>query len=172
MFSSRGYASTDTQSIRIFLCGKDGDLLKYFETIEAQGRQLSFDELFDKAKGVYKMYGTSGAFHRALGGRYTSAETRIPAGSPWVPPQKDKSSAGLGAEKQKGTTRKNAKRKEKEKEVVEEEEEDSEPFEGDQVLAQATRYIFDTSISREAVYAVADGDIGRVWECLKVSSYD
>ena len=42
-------------------------------------------------------------------------------------------------------------------------------FEGDRVLAQTCRLMEELMISREAAYAVAVGDAGRVYECVKVS---
>lgn len=45
---------------------------------------------------------------------------------------------------------------------------EEEEFTGDLVLAKSCRFIYDAMISRHTTYAVADGDIGSVWECLKV----
>ncbi|KAF9487211.1 hypothetical protein BDN71DRAFT_1514192 [Pleurotus eryngii] len=43
----------------------------------------------------------------------------------------------------------------------------TEEVKGDSALARSTRFIHNTTISREAMYAAADGDIGREWQCLK-----
>lgn len=129
----------------------------------AQDKLPSCEDLLDKARKVYTMYGTLGAFERAMKGKYKSSETKIPEGGTWKPPTKDKSSEGLGKGKTKAPS-KNAKKKDSPVQVPK----PTKPFKGDQTLAQATRFIFDGTLSREAVYAVADGDIGRVWNCLKV----
>lgn len=42
-------------------------------------------------------------------------------------------------------------------------------FKGDRTLAKSIRFMHETIMSREAAYAVAEGDIGRVYECVKVS---
>lgn len=49
--------------------------------------------------------------------------------------------------------------------------EDEDIFEGDLVIAQSSHFIHDGMISRHATYAVADGDIGSVWECMKVRHF-
>lgn len=41
-------------------------------------------------------------------------------------------------------------------------------FLGDQSLAQSCRFLYDATISREIIYATAEGDVGRVWEAMKV----
>lgn len=43
-------------------------------------------------------------------------------------------------------------------------------FYGDQTLAKSIMFMYETMISRDAAYAVTEGDIGRVYECVKVSS--
>lgn len=40
-------------------------------------------------------------------------------------------------------------------------------FDGDQVLSTFMR---DARVSREFLYAVAEGDVGRVYEAMKVSN--
>ena len=42
-------------------------------------------------------------------------------------------------------------------------------FQGDQSLAKSIKFMHKAMISREAAYAVAGGDIGRAYECVKVS---
>jgi len=44
------------------------------------------------------------------------------------------------------------------------------PFYGDRSFAEAATFKRDAMISREVVYAAAEGDVGRVWEGLKVNS--
>jgi hypothetical protein len=47
-------------------------------------------------------------------------------------------------------------------------EEPEEPFLGDRVLARSIVFMRDTLISREAAYAIAEGDVGRAYEVIKV----
>ena len=42
------------------------------------------------------------------------------------------------------------------------------PFKGDRVLANSIALIRDAMISREMSYAIAEGDVGRVYEVMKV----
>lgn len=43
-------------------------------------------------------------------------------------------------------------------------------FNGDQVLSNSIAFMRDTWVSREFLYAVAEGDVGRVYEAMKVSN--
>lgn len=136
------------------MCGKDGDLLKFFELKATEDNIPSIEVLLETAEKLQKMYGTPAAYHRAIKATYTNNATKIPEGSAWTPPAKEKSS--LEMEQKKKTTRKKT------------EKETDREFTGDLVMAQSSRFIHDTMISRHASYAVADGDIGSVWECMKV----
>ena len=42
-------------------------------------------------------------------------------------------------------------------------------FQGDRSLAKSIMFMHETMVSREAAYAVAERDIGRAYECVKVS---
>jgi hypothetical protein len=141
--------------IRIVLCGKDGDLLKFFQLKAAEEKIPSLEALLETAKKLQKMYGRPAAYHRALKGTYTNNATKIPEGSTWTPPAKEKSSAEVG--QKKGMCKKKKEGNEMDKK-----------FFGDLVVAQSSRFIHDAMISRHATFAVADGDIGSVWECMKV----
>ena len=86
-----------------------------------------------------------------------SDTTRVPAGSPWIQPTMEKMSL-IEANEPKN------KRTDKTKD-------DEDKFEGDLVIAQSSHFIHDGMISRHATYAVANGDIGSVWECMKVRHF-
>ena len=45
------------------------------------------------------------------------------------------------------------------------------PFRGDQVFTEAATFKQDAMYARELGYAASDGDVGRMWECIKVSKY-
>jgi len=46
-----------------------------------------------------------------------------------------------------------------------------EPFRGDQVLAKLISFMHDALISWECAYAIAEGDTGCVYKCLKASGF-
>src|ERR1700683_3295606 len=45
------------------------------------------------------------------------------------------------------------------------------PFHGDRVFAEAETFKQDAMYARELGYVASDGDVGRMWECIKVSKY-
>ena len=47
----------------------------------------------------------------------------------------------------------------------------SERFKGDRVLANTINFTVDTIVVREFLYAVSEGDVGRVYEAMKVSHH-
>ena len=110
---------------------------------------------------LFKRYGHPHAFERAMSGTFSNVETTVTIGDAWVSPLRESSSAHLGPAK-KRPSQKNKKKD------VEESDEEPIPFSGDQTLAQSCRFMYDATISREVIYAITDGDIGRVWEVLKV----
>lgn len=44
------------------------------------------------------------------------------------------------------------------------------PFEGDRALANTISFMADACVLEEFHYAVAEGDVGRVYEAMKVST--
>jgi hypothetical protein len=42
------------------------------------------------------------------------------------------------------------------------------PFFGDRVFAEAVIFKRDAMFARELAYSTSDGDVGRMWECIKV----
>jgi hypothetical protein len=42
------------------------------------------------------------------------------------------------------------------------------PFFGDRVFTEAVTFKRDTMFARELAYSTSDGDVGRIWECIKV----
>ena len=113
--------------------------------------------LLETAEKLQRIYGTPAAYHRALNGHYMGDITRVPTRSPWIHPTTENTSLILANEPKRKGTNKGKK-----------EDDDEDIFEGDLVIAQSSRFIHDGMISRHATYAVADGDIGSVWECMKV----
>ncbi|KAJ7717441.1 hypothetical protein B0H16DRAFT_1700968 [Mycena metata] len=133
------------------------DIFAHFDTLAAAKQLPDLDVLTDIAKKLHRTYSSARAHDHAIhdtGSTTTWAKT-IPRGSPWVPIEVEDSS--LDAVKKKQTT---TKRKGKE-------EQPKTPCKGDFVLAQAIDFFRDALNSRKLATAVADGDVGRLYECLK-----
>ncbi|KAJ7571888.1 hypothetical protein C8J56DRAFT_907353 [Mycena floridula] len=132
--------------LRIHFCGKDGDILKHFESLEAQDKVPSFAALWKAAEVVFKTFGHTHVFEREISGDFL-IDLPIIQGDPWVPPVFDQSSANTDqpTKKPHGKKRKN----------------------DTDCLAQLSWFIFDAIISWEMIYATSEGDIGRVWEVMK-----
>ncbi|PSR83602.1 hypothetical protein PHLCEN_2v5682 [Hermanssonia centrifuga] len=88
-----------------------------------------------------------------------SGEQAIPCGTPWTPPASDVTSQSMDSRATKD------KKKSAKAEVS------AAPTSGDQTLAQSIMYMHVTLISREVASAIAKGDIGRVYEGIKVSNF-
>lgn len=149
--------------IRIFLGGKDNDLDQWFETAEKTETIPSFDDLWHKAQILFQRYGHPHAFETALTGRFFDDNRTITSGDAWKETLKDMSSVHLDYENKKGKGKLKKKR-----EKTTEDDDEMPPFLGDQTLAQSCRFLYDTTVSREVIYATAEGDIGQVWEAVKV----
>jgi hypothetical protein len=162
-YSELAYQVLDARILdcwRVYLGGKDGNLLDHFESAERKQETPSFEELHEMARILFRRYGHPHAFEDALEGTYSDIETTVPNGDVWTPAVEDKSSSLL--HNSKDVSQKNAKGKKKPPAVNL-----SEVFVGDQTLAQSCRFLYDATVSREVIYATAEGDVGRVWEILK-----
>jgi hypothetical protein len=146
---------------RIHFEGNNGNLLEYFIRKEANQSIPSFSKLWEEAQAVFLRYGHPHAFEHAMNGQFPSSEVEIAHGDEWKL-IKEPSSVPLDIANSK-------KQKKPPKEGTEGEDEGNIPFRGDQSLAQSCRFLYDATVSREIIFATADGDIGRVWEVLKVS---
>ncbi|KAJ7572432.1 hypothetical protein C8J56DRAFT_807505 [Mycena floridula] len=136
---------------RLHFCGKDGDILNYFETLAVENKLPSFAALREAADIMFQTYGHTHVFEQALAGVFDE-DRPIVHGDVWEQPIFDETSANLQDPKKTDTSPLDS---------------NSVPFTGDQCLAQSSRFIFDAMISREMVYATSEGDIGRVWELMK-----
>jgi hypothetical protein len=111
------------------------------------------------AKKLHHTYSTARARDHAVHdtGSSTAWARTVAKGSLWVPIVVENSSLDTAAKKKRKSTAK----KKKEKAA-------SPPCKGDFVLAQAIDFIRDGMNSRKLATAVAEGDVGRLYECLKV----
>lgn len=92
--------------------------------------------------------------------------SKVMAGTPWVPLPLDATSAsGVKPKRKRKSKKPDANAPPKTPAPVAK----SAPFFGDQVISDEAAFMRDASISREVAAAVAFGDVGRMWEGLKVS---
>ena len=161
--------------IRVHFSGKDGDLWTYFKVLEDRDETPSIESLHQSCHSIYKRYIHPFAFEEALAGTYTDPEVAVAVGDPWNSPKTDTSSLNIPTSESLSesapsqTSRSSQQSKPKgRKKKIDQKAHDNLTFNGDQVLAQSSRFMFDAMISREVIYATADGDVGRVWEVLKV----
>ncbi|TFY63916.1 hypothetical protein EVJ58_g2953 [Rhodofomes roseus] len=170
------------------------DLFAYFAQLARDNALPTFEQLELIARELYRAYGTSRGYERAMhpqsdhdrttelasntGQQVTAWEQTIPIGRPWITVR----SSGLTANTPSSRTRQAAQatappvvskssraKKTAHHHVTLTDIPSGEPaFNGDRVLAQSIALIRDTVILREFVYATCEGDVGRVYEALKV----
>lgn len=157
------------------LAFKLDDIFKYFETL--QDIPL-IEDLEKMAKTLYRTYSTTRGLHHALNDADLPHENsnwtrNVPVGTPWTGPTDDLD-IGLSFSKTilRSVARKQREpRKKKKQTKVEREaerERDAMRKHGDHVLSNSIAFMCDTLLSRECAAAVTSGDVGRVWEVLKV----
>ncbi|THH16936.1 hypothetical protein EUX98_g9220 [Antrodiella citrinella] len=145
-----------------------------FQDQATQNNLPPIEELEAAALQLYRAYSSVRATERAL---YdvsdqlgptqvpkSAWEQTVPLGSPWVPPSTE-NSADPSMSSGKTTAKAQDGKKKKRKHIDELPEE--EPFKGDRALAQSIAFMRDAVVAREFVYAMAEGDVGRMYEALK-----
>lgn len=153
--------------------------------LEQQDKIPTFEELEVIAKKLHRGYTSTRAQYRAMHDSEGDNEWSkiIPTADEWFPPAPEPSSADVGIRSQrpKGT---NASEKSQHSELsageklarnivftpdeLSKKEQAADGFKGDCVLARSMALIREITLSRECAYAAADGDVGRVYEVLKV----
>lgn len=112
------------------------------------------NELLQAARTLYQRYSNPRAYNRNLQ-KSQAGSLSVPVGSPWSPPAAEASDPTAEAPKPGKRGKKKA--------------DAPEPaFHGDMSLAQSIQFMYDSIVSREVSYAVAEGDVGRVYEGIKV----
>ncbi len=175
-----------------------GDFFDHFENLSAEKKIPSFEELERDAKAVYRAFCTAHAGERALGPVDDTPEdadehantlrwrSAVPLGSAWrgaravaskssasttmtsnQAPSQDCSLAGPGpgtpsAASALSTAGALPTAEAAAKRAV------PEPFIGDRVLSNSIDFMAESISIREFLYACAEGDPGRVYECMKV----
>ncbi|KAJ7456199.1 hypothetical protein FB451DRAFT_1048472 [Mycena latifolia] len=152
---------------------KCADLHLHFRKLAELNQLPSFEDLEDAAKTLYDTYTSTVAQQEAL---YDARDAKsswaahVPLGAPWVSPPLNETSGAVPARKQR-------KRKSKKSDKRRAETTKAPPplppvFYGDAVVSDSAYFMRDASISREAAAAVAEGDVGRVWEAMKVMMFN
>ncbi|KAJ3973396.1 hypothetical protein EV361DRAFT_770638, partial [Lentinula raphanica] len=132
-----------------------------FSTLEEKSKAHelpSFEDFHHRAIDLQSRYGTRRAFYELMCNGVGYQE-----GSPWVPQPKNQSSIHLKPTETKKKGKKKAK-----KEVPDSSED---MFDGDETLARSTRLINDGLLSKLINGAVRRGDVGCVWECMKMMTF-
>jgi hypothetical protein len=138
------------------------DLFQYFEDLALSGNLPEIEALEVSARKLHRAYSSSRGIYRALYDVDGTSEWAqiVPCGSPWTPPTVIESSLELSVNSPK---KRNEKRSGKEKDN----DFGRHPL-GDRVLAHTVTFMRDAMMSREMSYAIAEGDVGRVYEVMKV----
>ncbi|KAJ7754624.1 hypothetical protein DFH07DRAFT_743698, partial [Mycena maculata] len=137
---------------------KTDDIFAYFDKLAANKNLPDLEELTEIAKKLHRNYSTARARDHAIfdiGSTSAWAQT-IPRGDAWVPIEVEDSSLDKTKKKRKSMAKK------KPKETL-----PRAPCRGDFVLAQAMDFLRDGLNSRKIATAVAEGDVGRLYECIK-----
>ncbi|KAF8811180.1 hypothetical protein BYT27DRAFT_7221584 [Phlegmacium glaucopus] len=150
------------------------DIFAYFQKLKDNVTLPPFKELEAIARKLYRAYTSSRAQYRALS--YANSQNPwskiIPRGSTWVPHLQDMSTNGIGISETSNigshSGLKSNKKPKQKKGPTADDSDQEESFKGDCVLSQSIAFMQDAMISRECAYAIADGDFGRLYECLKV----
>lgn len=159
------YSSQSTKSdSRVSLYFKVDSVWTHFNNLD-QDRLPTFEELFKAALSLYDNYSTprAGTIF-ALG---CGAEGSIvPTGEPWRE-EEDTEARPVPAEADGVNTEEGESSAEKGPEGVDSPAKDK-PFKGDHVLMKSTLFMYEALVSKEVAQAVAEGDVGRVYEGIKV----
>lgn len=127
------------------------------------------EELEIIARKLYRAYTSSRAQYRALYDTDGTSEWSkiIPLGTAWTGVAEEESSCDIGIAAKPSKSSKGKARKPPAKEKTSTSD-GGETFMGDRVLSNSVGFMRDALLSREVAEAVADGDVGRVYEVLKV----
>ncbi|KAJ7131118.1 hypothetical protein C8R44DRAFT_829597 [Mycena epipterygia] len=133
----------------------DARILDCWSYLAEEKRLPAFDDLVATAKKLHQTYSTARARDHAIYDTGSTSEwaKTIPTGSKWTPIDVEDSSLDQ-------TKKKKSKGKKKAKPIPP-------PCKGDFVLGQAVDFFRDAINSRKIAFAVAEGNVGRLYECIK-----
>jgi len=148
------------------------DLWTYFNERCSRGDAPSLEDLFNMAVALWNNYCNPGAFTKFMAGRQPD-DSVVPIGEPWEKGEDPDSVlapgpvTGDGVEgKGEGELEKGEGEETKGRGATSVEDEE---FLGDRVLARSAAFMYEALVSKEVAQAVAEGDVGRVYEGIKVS---
>jgi hypothetical protein len=128
------------------------DLEKYFASLETAGQLPDLDTILDDATMLADHYTSQAAIQNSMrSAEATSAKNpnRVPVGSSWIPRGSSDSAADTNTTPRTSHT-------------------ENPGFTGDRVLRNSEIFLLDFGWWIEMAWSVSEGDIGHVWEILKV----
>lgn len=155
---------------------KTENLWTHFDKLDHQGNIPSPEDLFKMAVTLWNNYSSPGAFTKFMVGCQPN-DSVVPTGEPWRKEEDTDPEPGPSKAVDSGT-------KDEGKGDSREEEEGGKTkgkgampvgpekeFRGDHVLARSVSFMYEALVSKEVAQAAAEGDVGRVYEGVKVSRY-
>ncbi|KAJ6503468.1 hypothetical protein C8R47DRAFT_968976 [Mycena vitilis] len=143
---------------------KTNDIFEYFEGLVENKTLPDFETLLGMARKLYRAYGTARGRDHAIHDTGSTSEwaQTVPTGSAWIPRDIEESSLENKKSSKKKTANPTTRkaRNPKAKPLAK-------PCKGDFVLAQNIDFIRDGLNSRKLTTAIARGDLGRLYECIK-----
>jgi hypothetical protein len=139
------------------------NLWTYFENL-CEHEIPGFENLFEIAKSLWKSYCNPGAITSFMAGCHFD-RSFVPIGEPWRP-EEDVDFKPIPAQAADSDNEDREIRGEWERKstiAVED------GFQGDRMLARSAAFMHEALVSKEVAQAVAEGDVGRVYEGIKVS---
>jgi hypothetical protein len=143
------------------------DIFEYFAVLGRLNKLPSFEDLEIAAKALFETYmGSAARYQAGMDARDEATEwaARAPLGTPWNPIPTPSTQPTKKKARKTTSTKIPPKKSAKSKAVP------LQPpsFFGDQALFDTGTFMYDAMISREVAAAAAQGDVGRVWEGMKV----
>ncbi|KAI1790500.1 hypothetical protein LXA43DRAFT_973673 [Ganoderma leucocontextum] len=161
---------------RTVLISDDEDLFEHFENVDEQNVP-SLETLREHARTLHNRYSTQRAWVAAMQGGDAALDAGWVSGDPWTHPSTEQLDQGPiippAAEEDKDKSPRSASSTESESSSSHassgaDSESEGQAFSGDRTLAQSILFMRDAMVSRDASHAVAMGDVGRMWEDLKM----
>ncbi|KAH7920579.1 hypothetical protein BV22DRAFT_996910, partial [Leucogyrophana mollusca] len=164
-FSELAYLVAD---IRMLDCWRihfgTNDIFQYFTDLATRNALPDLEEFEEIARKLHRAYSSTRAIHRALADVTLDSDwaKTVPQGTAWTGTQAGHSTGDTTPVNDGAATKKPRHAKQQG------EPSSMEPFRGDLVLAKEIAYLRDTILSREGALATAEGDVGRVYEAMKI----
>ncbi|KAI1781902.1 hypothetical protein LXA43DRAFT_1105136 [Ganoderma leucocontextum] len=166
----------------VLISDHDEDLFAHFEHLDERDIP-SLETLREHARTLHNRYSTQQAWVMAMQGGDAALDAGWVSGDPWTPVSDEQQVEQVAiippaAEEDKDTSPRSASSTESESESSSSHassgggESEAQAFSGDRTLAQSILFMRDAMVSRDTSHAVAVGDVGRMWEDLKMMMYN